>query len=92
MKIRAINNENIEELYFAFTDFLRENGIEFAYTDLTEENGELSFLFCNDPENARSVDFDSSRCIGLETEYIAKEILQPVLPRLKEFARLGSLF
>lgn len=86
MKFSVINHSNIDELCIAFESCLTEHDISFNYIDMTEENGIISFLFCNNPENARSVELDGKQFIGLETDYIAKEILLPILPRLKEFA------
>ena len=54
---------------------------------MTEDNGIISFIFCNDPEKARSVELEGKQFIGLDTDYIAKEILEPILPRLKEYAK-----
>jgi hypothetical protein len=90
LKFTSINTTNIDELCIAFDSFLLNHDISFKYTDMMEENGILSFVFCNDPEKARSVEFEGRHCIGLDTEYIAKEVLEPVLPRLKAYARVKS--
>lgn len=88
LKITAINAANIDELCIAFEGCLIEHDISFTYTDMIEENGIISFIFCNDLEKARSVEFDGQHCIGLDSDYIAKEVLEPVLPRLKAYARV----
>lgn len=87
MKFTSISQSNIDELCIAFESCLTKHDITFKYVDMTEENGIISFIFCDDPENARSVDMESERFIGLDTDYIAKEILEPILPKLKEFAQ-----
>lgn len=87
MKFTSISQSNIDELCIAFESCLTKHDITFKYVDMTEDNGIISFIFCNDPENARSVDMESERFIGLDTDYIAKEILGPILPRLKEYAQ-----
>ncbi|WP_285765916.1 hypothetical protein [Peribacillus sp. SI8-4] len=97
MKFTSISPANIDELCMAFETCLARHDIAFKYVDMREEDGIISFLFCNDPEEARSVELESSRFIGLEMDYIAKEILEPILPRLKEYAntenhRFGSFF
>ncbi len=87
MKFTSISQANIDELCIAFESCLTKHDITFKYVDMTEDNGIISFIFCDDPENARSVDLESERFIGLDTDYIAKEILEPILPKLKEFAQ-----
>jgi hypothetical protein len=87
MKFTSISQSNIDELCIAFESCLTKHDITFKYVDMTEDNGIISFIFCDDPENARSVDMESERFIGLDTDYIAKEILEPILPKLKEFAQ-----
>ncbi|MGE7760351.1 hypothetical protein [Peribacillus sp. NPDC097895] len=86
MKFTSISQSNIDELCIAFESCLTEHDITFKYVDMTEDDGIISFIFCNDPEQARSVELESERFIGLDTDYIAKEILEPILPRLKEYA------
>ena len=86
MNFTEVNQSNIEELCISFEHFLTQHHIIFKYVDMTEEDGVLSFIFCNNPEQARSVELEAGTLIGLDTDYIAKEILQPILPRLKEFA------
>lgn len=88
LKFTTINKNTIIELRGAFETCLLEHKITFNYTDMTEKNGILSFIFCNDPEKARSVEFDGQHCLGLETEYIAIEVLHPVLPQLKAYAQM----
>jgi hypothetical protein len=88
LKFTSINKNNINELCIAFEFCLLEHDLTFTYTDMIEKDGIISFLFCNDPEKARSVEFDGQHCMGLDTEYIAKEVLEPVLPRLKAYARV----
>ncbi|WP_155645443.1 MULTISPECIES: hypothetical protein [Peribacillus] len=90
MKFTSISPANIDELCIAFESCLTRHDITFKYVDMREENGIISFIFCNDPEEARSVELESDRFIGLETDYIAKEILEPILPRLKEFAQTNN--
>ncbi len=87
MKFTSISQSNIDELCIAFESCLTKHDITFKYVDMMEDNGIISFIFCDDPENARSVDMESERFIGLDTDYIAKEILEPILPKLKEFAQ-----
>ncbi|MGE7185389.1 hypothetical protein ACQKKK_15710 [Peribacillus sp. NPDC006672] len=87
MKFTSISQSNIDELCIAFESCLTKHDITFKYVDMREDNGILSFIFCNDPDKARSVELESERFIGLDTEYIAKEILVPILPRLKEYAQ-----
>lgn len=86
MKFTEVNHANIDELCISFEHFLTQHHITFKYVDMTEENGIISFIFCNNPEQARSVELEASTLLDLDTDYIAKEILQPILPRLKEFA------
>ncbi|MDF9761583.1 hypothetical protein QUF81_16700 [Peribacillus simplex] len=87
MKFTSISQLNIDELCIAFESLLTKHDITFKYVDMREDNGILSFIFCNDPDKARSVELESERFIGLDTDYIAKEILVPILPRLKEYAQ-----
>ncbi|KON69419.1 hypothetical protein [Peribacillus butanolivorans] len=87
MKFTSINKSNIDELCIAFESCLTQHDITFKYVDMTEDNGIISFIFCNDPEKARSVELEGKQFIGLDTDYIAKEILEPILPRLKEYAK-----
>lgn len=86
MKFSTIDHSNLDELCIAFESCLTQNHISFKYVDMTEEDGIISFIFCNNPEYARSVELDGKQFIGLDTDYIANEILLPILPRLKEFA------
>ena len=83
MIFTTFNKESLYELCDIFEAFLIEHDIMFKHIDLREENGIISFLFCNDPEKARSIEFEAQHCFGLEMEYIAVEILEPILPRLK---------
>jgi hypothetical protein len=87
LKFTSFNKNNIDELCIAFEGLLINHDISFKYTNMIEEDGILSFMFCNEPEKARSLEFDGNHCIGFETDYIAKEVLEPVLPRLKAFAK-----
>ncbi len=87
MKFTSISPANIDELCIAFESCLSRHDIAFKYVDMVEDSGIISFIFCNDPKEARSVELEGSRFIGLETDYIAKEILEPILPRLKEYAK-----
>ncbi len=87
LKLTSLNATNIDELYIAFEGYFLDHDISFTYTEMIEENGIISFIFCNDLEKARSVEFDGQHCIDLDTDYIAKEVLDPVLPRLKAYAR-----
>lgn len=87
MIFSSINKESIDELCNAFDVFLSERNITFTYMRMDEENGLISFTFCNNPEKARSVEFNANNCIGLEVDYIANEVLMPILPRLKAFSK-----
>lgn len=86
LKFTSLNATNIDELYIAFEGYLLDHGISFTYTEMIEENGIISFIFCNDLEKARTLEFDGKHCIGLDTDYITKEVLEPVLPRMKTYA------
>ncbi|WP_019241712.1 MULTISPECIES: hypothetical protein [Bacillus] len=88
MNFTAIDQRNVNELLKAFEHFLKERNIHFTFMRITEDSGLLSFDFCNNIDKARSVEFDGSNCIGLTYEYIANEILVPILPRLKAFSKM----
>ncbi|WP_042347440.1 hypothetical protein [Bacillus massiliigorillae] len=88
MEFASMEKSHIDELFRSFENLLTEHNITFNFMRMTEENGVLSFDFCNNPEKARSVEFEGNNIIGLDTEYIAKEILMPILPRLKSYAKL----
>ncbi|MDQ0219463.1 hypothetical protein ELQ35_17335 [Peribacillus cavernae] len=90
MIFTSINQDNLYQLCDAFEGFLIDHDITFTYVDMTEENGIISFLFANDPEKGRVVEFEGKNSIGLETEYIAKEVLAPILPRLKAYSKIKS--
>ena len=83
MIFTSVTKDNLYELSDVFEALLLDHGISFTHVDLQEEDGILSFLFCNDPAKARSVEFEADRCLGLEMDYIANEILGPIIPRLK---------
>lgn len=85
MIFTSVKKESLYELCDVFEAFLIEHDIMFKHMDLRDENGIISFIFCNDPEKARSIEFEAQHCLGLEMEYIAVEILEPVLPRLRLF-------
>ncbi|MFS0781921.1 hypothetical protein [Bacillus sp. 1P06AnD] len=86
MLFNTINQDMLNQLCFAFDSCLLERNLSFQHTKIVEENGTLFYTFCNDPEKARSVEFDGQHCLGLEMDYIAAEVLLPILPRLKAYA------
>ena len=85
MTFSTISKESLYELCDVFEAFLLEHDISFTHMDLREDNGIISFIFCNDPEKARSIEFEVRHCLGLEMDYIAIEVLEPILPRLRVF-------
>lgn len=88
MKFTSMDQNQIDALFHAFEDCLTEHNITFTFMRMTEEGGVISFDFCNNPEKARSVEFEGHNLFGLDIEYIAKEILVPILPRLKGYAKI----
>lgn len=88
MDFTALEKNQIDALFHSFENFLSEKDISFIFMRMTEEDGILSFDFCNNPEKARSVEFEAANILGLDTDYIAKEILSPILPRLKAYAKV----
>lgn len=87
MVFASIDPNSLEYLRSSFESFLSEHNLYFQYVSMQEKEGILSFTFCNDPEKARSVEFEGKHLIGLDMDYIAAEILLPILPRLKAYAR-----
>ncbi|MEH6942644.1 hypothetical protein [Bacillus sp. JJ722] len=88
MEFTSMNQDQLDALFHAFEQCLAEHNITFTFMRMTEEEGVISFDFCNNPEKARSVEFEGNNLIGLDTEYIASEILVPILPRIKAYATL----
>lgn len=66
-------------------DYLTDKGIPFHTIGLTEEDGKFTLFFgSNQTERFHVFEFEAEKCIGLEPALIAKEIIEPMLPRLKE--------
>lgn len=84
MKIQSINPTNIGKLRKAFLDYLLDNGVRFHTIGLVEEGEEL-VLVLEDKENEKGHVFrlEAKKCIGHEPGFIAQQIIQPMLPRLK---------
>ncbi|MGM9925078.1 MAG: hypothetical protein ACI35R_12605 [Bacillus sp. (in: firmicutes)] len=87
MKFTSLDKQNIDALFSSFESCLEAHDITFQFMRMTEEEGIISFDFCNNPAKTRSVEFEGKNLVDLDTEYIAKEILIPILPRLKEYAK-----
>lgn len=83
MKIRSINPTNISKLRSAFYDLLLEHRIAFDTIGLTEDKEDLILLFEDHVnEKGHAIRFPSEGCIGHEPEFIAQQILQPMLKDL----------
>jgi len=85
MKIRSINPTNINKLRNAFFDYLLEEAVKFDSIGLIEEGEQLVLLFEDkEKEKAHVFKFDAKLCIGQDPGDIAKKIIEPMLPKLKE--------
>lgn len=85
MKIRSINQTNINRLRNAFLDYLLDNGVVISKIGLMEEGDKLKLLLMSKSEERMSVfEFEKEKCIGHEIDFIVQSIIDPMLPILKE--------
>jgi len=85
MIIRTINSTNINKLRKAFSDYLLDLSIRFDTIALLPDGDKLILIFeNNEKEKGYAFEFESIVCIGQEIQTIVREVIDPMLPRLKE--------
>jgi hypothetical protein len=82
LKVRTINQTNINRMRNAFMEYLLDNGVIMSEIGLFEEEDKLILVF-KLKDNLSVFKFEKEKCIGHEIDLIVQEIINPMLPQLK---------
>lgn len=82
MILKTINDKNLSMLRVVFEEILLDNGIRYKKIGLVERDDELVFLFETD-EKVHTFGWAKANCLNQDIQLIAKEVLEPMIPRLK---------